>query len=75
MMKDQMTELKFDTKKQPLGRLSTAQIKEGFTYLKKIEAAINNGTGDLSDLTSKYYTVIPHVFGMRKPPVINSLDM
>jgi hypothetical protein len=26
-------------------------------------------------LSSRFYTLCPHVFGMRKPPVINTLEM
>jgi poly [ADP-ribose] polymerase len=73
MMEAQMTELEYDIKKQPLGRLSKATIKAGYTVLKELETAINGGDGDVEALTNRFYTLIPHVFGMKRPPLINSL--
>ena len=31
--------------------------------------------GSLSELTSEFYTEIPHYFGMRRPPTISSREM
>ena len=28
----------------------------------------------LAELTSRYYTIIPHIFGRATPPVINNVD-
>ena len=67
-----------DTKKMPLGKLSKAQIAKGFEILEEIEAALKSGTGSgklLSDLSSRFYTAIPHDFGRRVPPPINSEAM
>lgn len=75
MMEAQMTELEYDIKKQPLGRLSKNTIKAGYTVLKELETAINGGDGDIEELTNRFYTLIPHVFGMKRPPKINSLQM
>lgn len=36
MMKNQMFEIGFDTKKMPLGKLSQDNIKKGFTILQKL---------------------------------------
>jgi poly [ADP-ribose] polymerase len=75
MMEAQMTELEYDIKKQPLGRLSKNTIKNGYTVLKELETAINGGDGDVEELTNRFYTLIPHVFGMKRPPLINTLQM
>ena len=67
-----------DTKKMPLGKLSKAQIAKGFEILEEIEAALKSGTASgkvLSDLSSRFYTAIPHDFGRRVPPAINSEAM
>ncbi|KAG0004927.1 Poly [ADP-ribose] polymerase 2 [Entomortierella chlamydospora] len=74
MMNRQMKELDYDADKMPLGKLAKSTILEGYTALKQIgealskPGAINNNL--LSELSSHFYTVIPHSFGMRAPPII-----
>jgi poly [ADP-ribose] polymerase 2/3/4 len=39
---------------------------EGYKYLREIEKVLNKkAKGDLADLSSKFYTFIPHDFGMK----------
>ncbi len=60
-----LKELKYDTKKAPLGKLSSNQIKAGYSALKKIEGFINSNsfsTGFI-DACNEFYTRIPHDFG------------
>jgi len=39
---------------------------EGYKYLREIEKVLNGkGKGDLADLSSKFYTYIPHNFSMK----------
>ena len=65
-----------DVKKMPLGKLSKSQIAKGFDCLEDLEGAINgNKKAPLTALTSKFYTLIPHNFGRKVPPVINSLEI
>lgn len=62
----------------PLGKLSKAQISKGFEILEEIEAALKSGKASgktLSDLSSRFYTAIPHDFGRRVPPPINTEGM
>lgn len=55
----------------PLGKLSKGQIAKGFEVLDEIEMVLQKKkTGNLTELSSKFYTVIPHDFGRRIPPVI-----
>jgi poly [ADP-ribose] polymerase len=60
----------------PLGRLTKEQILAGYKTLKDIEDLIKRGASsrELMDASSEFYTRIPHAFGMRRPPVIASLD-
>lgn len=59
----------------PLGKLSKTQIVKGFTVLEKIESVLNNESrGDLTELSSQFYTIIPHAFGRRRPPTINTAE-
>ncbi|KAI8606428.1 poly polymerase catalytic domain-containing protein, partial [Dissophora ornata] len=72
MMNRQMKELDYDTDKMPLGKLAKATILQGYEVLKQISAALDVATNisDLSDLSSQFYTVIPHDFGRHVPPII-----
>ena len=57
----------------PLGKLSKGQIAKGFDILEKIEAELNSKkTGKLPDLSSNFFTIIPHDFGRQRPPTINN---
>lgn len=66
-----------DIKKMPLGKLSKVQIAKGFEVLEEIEAAMNqkSGKGRLEELSSKFYTTIPHNFGRNRPPTINDKEI
>src|SRR5690349_23090338 len=80
MMDQQMMELDYDAKKMPLGKLAKATILGGYEVLKKIAEIIDKPrtaaiTYQLQELSSDFYTVIPHSFGMKVPPVINTAPM
>ena len=60
-----------DIKKMPLGKLSKTQIAKGFEVLEQIEDVLKQGRKtNLTELTSKFYTLIPHNFGRQRPPLI-----
>uniref|UniRef100_A0A671Q7G2 Poly [ADP-ribose] polymerase n=1 Tax=Sinocyclocheilus anshuiensis TaxID=1608454 RepID=A0A671Q7G2_9TELE len=72
MFKEAMTSMNLDIKKMPLGKLSKQQIAKGFEALEQIEAAIKKGERNkLEELTSKFFTIIPHNFGRNRPPIIS----
>ncbi|XP_070559252.1 protein mono-ADP-ribosyltransferase PARP3-like [Ptychodera flava] len=76
MFKEQMQNFELDVKKMPLGKLSKTQIAKGFEALEDIEKAITESrTRELQQLTSRFYTLIPHSFGRKIPPVINDPEM
>lgn len=66
-----------DIKKMPLGKLSKMQIAKGFEVLEEIEAAMNQprGSARLEELSSKFFTTVPHNFGRNRPPTINSKEI
>lgn len=76
MMKGTMKEFNIDLKKMPLGKISKAQIKQGYEILRKIADTLSDPlitpklSDILADLTSEFYTLIPSSFGRRKPPII-----
>lgn len=54
----------YDVKKLPLGELSKETIEQGYKILSEIEKIINKEQkGNLQDLSSQFYTFIPHNFG------------
>ncbi|XP_069822687.1 protein mono-ADP-ribosyltransferase PARP3 [Dendropsophus ebraccatus] len=77
MFKDAMQTMNLDIKKMPLGKLSKAQIAKGFDALEDLQAALDRKANRkvLTDLSSKFYTIIPHNFGRQIPPVIDSLEV
>ena len=60
----------------PLGKLSKPQIAKGFDVLEEIQAALDHKqpVAKLRELSSKFYTVIPHSFGRKLPPTIDSAE-
>lgn len=66
-----------DVKKMPLGVLSKLQIAKGFDVLEELQNALDLGLPltKLQELSSKFYTVIPHSFGRKLPPTINSAEV
>ncbi|KAL7675494.1 hypothetical protein ACOME3_001761 [Neoechinorhynchus agilis] len=75
-IENSLKELNFDVKRSPLGKLSRDQIKQGYAALKDIEDLIqrNAARSELTVASGLYYTRIPHIFGMRTPPVIATLE-
>ncbi|XP_075805450.1 poly [ADP-ribose] polymerase 2 isoform X3 [Microtus pennsylvanicus] len=73
-MEEVMVEMKYDTKKAPLGKLTVAQIKAGYQSLKKIEDCIRSGQHGraLLEACNEFYTRIPHDFGLSTPPIIRT---
>lgn len=61
----------------PLGKLSKMQIAKGFEVLEEIEAAMKQrrGSSRLEELSSKFFTTVPHNFGRNRPPTINSQEI
>ncbi|XP_033853005.3 poly [ADP-ribose] polymerase 2 isoform X1 [Acipenser ruthenus] len=73
-MEECILEMKFDTKKAPLGKLTVEQIKAGYQSLKKVEDCINSNTMGraLLEACNEFYTRVPHDFGLRTPPLIRT---
>ncbi|KAL7751432.1 hypothetical protein RI367_003292 [Sorochytrium milnesiophthora] len=80
-----MSSLNYDANKLPLGKLSKATITRGYQALKDLASLLNDPSlaanygrplhQAVEGLSNSYYSVIPHVFGRQRPPVINSQDM
>ncbi|XP_009874297.1 PREDICTED: poly [ADP-ribose] polymerase 3 [Apaloderma vittatum] len=78
MFQDAMQTMNIDVKKMPLGNLSKQQIARGFEALEELEAALQEQppkAACLEDLSSRFYTIIPHNFGRARPPPINTPEL
>jgi poly [ADP-ribose] polymerase len=75
MMTQSMIELGYDAEKLPLGKLSVNHVQKGYAALSEISVSLAGGKKDLMALSNKFYTLIPHAFGMKTPPVINTPKM
>ncbi|XP_040889845.1 protein mono-ADP-ribosyltransferase PARP3 isoform X1 [Toxotes jaculatrix] len=77
MFKEAMECMNLDIKKMPLGKLSKLQIAKGFEVLEEIEKAMNqkSGRARLEELSSKFFTTVPHNFGRNRPPTIDNKEI
>uniref|UniRef100_A0A8C5H0G8 Poly [ADP-ribose] polymerase n=1 Tax=Gouania willdenowi TaxID=441366 RepID=A0A8C5H0G8_GOUWI len=75
-MKKAMVEFEIDLQKMPLGKLSKRQIQKAYALLTEVQQAVSDSAPDaqILDLSNRFYTLIPHDFGMKKPPLLRSLD-
>jgi len=75
-MQTSMIEMNYDFTKMPLGKLKKVTIDRALAILTKIEKSIKAHKQEkLIDLSNQFYTLVPHYFGMKMPPVINSIKM
>ncbi|GAA6079173.1 poly [ADP-ribose] polymerase 1, partial [Tachysurus ichikawai] len=75
-MKKAMVEFEIDLQKMPLGKLSKRQIQSAYSLLTEVQQAVSDNTSEalILDLSNRFYTLIPHDFGMKKPPLLSNLD-
>ena len=66
-----------DLKKMPLGKLSKRQIQQAYAVLSELQEEISGGKDKtkILDGSNKFYTLIPHDFGMQKPPLLDNEDI
>lgn len=74
-----LNEMSYDAQKLPLGKLSKRTLMMGYEKLKALADLIGDTSAPrrpaaIAELSDAYYTVIPHVFGRNRPPVIGSDD-
>ena len=70
----------------PLGKLSRKQIESAYKILSEVQNLIKHhadGNDEFSqtalqtkflDASNRFFTLIPHDFGMNKPPLLNKPD-
>jgi len=78
-MKQDLIEFEIDLKKMPLGKLSKSQIQAGYQILNEALAVIDSSPSDAStlflDATNRFFTIIPHDFGMNNPPLLDNKEI
>ena len=63
-MEKSVVSVGYDINKMPLGELSKETVLKGYRILRDIENVISGkNKGDLTDLSSQFYSNIPHNFG------------
>ncbi|KAJ7642302.1 PARP-domain-containing protein [Mycena rosella] len=78
-----LSSMNYDANKLPLGKLAKSTILKGFAALKTLSEVIANPNCEAAQayanlnqaceqLSSAYYSIIPHAFGMNRPTSINS---
>lgn len=76
-MKKAMKEFEIDLKKMPLGKLSKKQIQSAYSVLTELQGLVEKkGTAtQFLDGSNRFYTLIPHDFGMKKPPMLDTAEI
>ena len=74
MRNEALANFKLDLKRLPLGVPSQQQIQHGISILQKIENKLGGNlvAGSFDELSSDFYTAIPHSFGRSRPPIIDT---
>lgn len=75
-MTNAMREFQLDLEKMPLGKLSVKQLQAAYFALVELEDSINSDSSQLEllGLSNKFYTLIPHNFGLGKAPIIDTFE-
>lgn len=76
-MKKAMLEFEIDLKKMPLGKLSKKQIQSAYRVLTELQQLVENkgSATQFLDASNRFYTLIPHDFGLKKPPMLDSAEI
>lgn len=75
LMKKVMLEFELDTEKMPLGKLSKKQLQKAYAVLTELQEITKAGQPErirLIDLSNRFYTLVPHSFGVKDVPILES---
>ncbi|CAF4001703.1 unnamed protein product [Rotaria magnacalcarata] len=67
-----------DLTKMPLGKLSRSQLNMAYKVLTELQTLINSGATNktlIIDASNRFYTLIPHDFGLAKPKLLDNNDL
>ncbi|CAF0974380.1 unnamed protein product [Adineta steineri] len=78
-MKQALLSFEIDLTKMPLGKLSKNQLDKAYKVLSELQTIITNGVTTsktaIVDASNRFYTLIPHDFGLAKPPLLDNVDL
>lgn len=86
MFKTAMAQCNIDANKCPLGAITKKQVAKGFSVLEQVDQLLNSGKKEgkgpklsayaqqceIVELSGRFYTLIPHAYGMSQPPLLNN---
>lgn len=83
LMKKTMVEFEINLDEMPLGKISKSQILMAYSVLTELQSFISEKEEDLKpnqhalliEATNRFYTLVPHNFGMKTPPLLDNLDI
>ena len=75
-MKKVMLEFELDMERMPLGRISQKQIKQAYQVLTELSDLVvkNAPSAQFVNASNRFYTLIPHSFGVSLPPMLDTLE-
>ncbi|KAJ3533877.1 hypothetical protein NM688_g7220 [Phlebia brevispora] len=84
LMAAHLSSMNYDANKLPLGKLAKSTILNGFAALKSLSEVLGDPNSAaakeyasahqaIEQLTGRYYSIIPHVFGRNRPPLIDDM--
>lgn len=77
-MKQTMLDFNLDTEKLPLGRLSKRQMMDAYQVLTDLSNLYSSNYAspkEFIEASNRFYTLMPHNFGMNRAPVIDTREM
>ena len=76
-MEDTLIEFELDLEKMPLGKLSCFQFFDANLVLTELKDLIEKQPNDktkILDATNKFFSLVPHNFGLKKVPLIDNQE-
>ncbi|XP_063237914.1 poly [ADP-ribose] polymerase [Bacillus rossius redtenbacheri] len=76
-MKNVLLQFELDLEKMPLGKISRRQIQQAYSVLTELQELFKSNGPDIRfiDASNRFYTLVPHDFGVDNAPVIRSEDV
>ena len=77
-MEKTLLAFEIDLTKMPLGKLSRNQLNMAYQILTELQTLITKGSTNktsIIDASNRFYTLIPHDFGLAKPKILDNLDL
>lgn len=76
VFKSALVEYSFDLDSMPLGKLHKSQIEAALSLLVTISSLQRSESiNDIIAASNQFYSIFPHNFGVRRPPIINTPEM